>query len=84
MRKIFLLTVIAAVAFLVYGWLTFPDVGALARENPKTTAFMELRARELRARGLPDELRQAWVPYAKISPYPVSYTHLTLPTKRIV
>ncbi len=69
MRKLLLLIVFVVFGFLLYGWLTFPDVGALARENPKTTAFMELRARELRARGLPDGLQQTWVPYAKISPY---------------
>ena len=43
----------AAVGFaaLAYVYLTLPDVRPLAASNPTTTAFMELRAQEARAKG---------------------------------
>ncbi len=41
----------------------------LARENPETTAFIELRAAEARAAGRRPVRRQQWVPYARISPH---------------
>jgi len=39
------------VARLFYVYLTLPDVRPLRTTNPAVTAFMELRAREARARG---------------------------------
>ena len=54
--------------WLAYEILTFPDVAKLADEPPKTTAFMELRKKQLRAKGESDELRWQWVPYGRISP----------------
>jgi hypothetical protein len=39
------------VALLAYVYLTVPDVRPLRTANPAVTAFMELRAREARARG---------------------------------
>jgi monofunctional biosynthetic peptidoglycan transglycosylase len=50
-----------------YIYLTLPDVRALRTQNPSSTAFMELRAREAHARGLPDTRDWKWVPYARIS-----------------
>jgi len=50
-----------------YIYLTLPDVRMLRTENPSTTAFMELRAREAHARGLPVTRDWRWVPYARIS-----------------
>lgn len=41
----------------------------LAHENPKTTAFIELRAAEARAAGRQPVRRQYWVPYSRISPH---------------
>lgn len=59
----------AAIAFawLVYIYLTLPDVRPLRTSNPATTAFIELRADEARARGQPVRRQQRWVPYARIS-----------------
>jgi len=51
-----------------YLYLTLPDVRPLRTENPATTAFMELRAREAHARGVPATRDWRWVPYARISP----------------
>ena len=50
-----------------YIYLTLPDVRPLRAANPSTTAFMELRAREAHARGVPVTRDWRWVPYARIS-----------------
>jgi monofunctional biosynthetic peptidoglycan transglycosylase len=52
-----------------YIYLTLPDVRALRTRNPATTAFMELRAREARAKGQPVQKDQRWISYARISPH---------------
>jgi monofunctional glycosyltransferase len=59
-----------AVAFacLVYAYLTLPDVRVLAKENPSTTAFIELRADEALAKGLRPRRLQRWVGYNHVSP----------------
>jgi monofunctional biosynthetic peptidoglycan transglycosylase len=57
----------AAFGYLVYVYLTLPDVRLLATTNPKSTAFMELRTREAAAEGHAFSLRQRWVPYGQIS-----------------
>jgi monofunctional biosynthetic peptidoglycan transglycosylase len=57
----------AAFACLAYVYLTVPDVRPLKTENPPTTAFMDLRAREARARGEEPRRVQRWVAYARIS-----------------
>jgi monofunctional biosynthetic peptidoglycan transglycosylase len=68
-KRIFLLALLLFVAFVAYEWLTFPDVAALAKENPKTTAFMEQRREQLRDDGKDDTLHYTFVPYGRISPY---------------
>jgi len=61
---------LAALAFgwLIYVYLTLPDVRPLQRTNPATTAFIELRAAEAHATGHPARRDQRWVPYSRISP----------------
>ncbi|MDQ3071109.1 MAG: monofunctional biosynthetic peptidoglycan transglycosylase [Acidobacteriota bacterium] len=56
-----------AFAVLAWAWLTLPDVRRLRTENPKTTAFMELRERQARARGEAPKRDWRWVPYERIS-----------------
>jgi monofunctional biosynthetic peptidoglycan transglycosylase len=51
-----------------YMYLTLPDVRPLRRENPAATAFMNLRADEAHARGVPYARDWRWIPYARISP----------------
>ena len=51
-----------------YIYLSTPDVRALRTTNPETTAFMELRARDARAKGQKPRKDQRWVPYRRISP----------------
>jgi len=64
------LAVAGAIVFgaVGYTYLTIPDVRRLATTNPKTTAFMELRARESERNGKPFSFDQRWVPYSRISP----------------
>lgn len=58
----------AGVAYAAYIYLTLPDVRYLARTNPDTTAFIELRSREARQKGQQPRRVQRWVPYNRISP----------------
>ena len=48
-------------------YLTLPDVRTLRTSNPPSTAFIDLRAREARARGEQPRRIQRWVDYARIS-----------------
>jgi monofunctional biosynthetic peptidoglycan transglycosylase len=65
------LAALCGIAFgcAAYLYLTLPDVRALRTSNPTTTAFMELRAREARAKGQEPRRVQRWVAYARISPH---------------
>ena len=58
----------AGFAMLGYVYLTLPDVRPLRTSNPATTAFMELRDREARAKGKTPRRVQRWVSYGRISP----------------
>jgi monofunctional biosynthetic peptidoglycan transglycosylase len=69
LRKLFVTIALAALALLAWEWATFPDVAALEKSAPKTTAFMDLRRAELRAAGKDDTLQYRFVPYGRISPY---------------
>jgi monofunctional glycosyltransferase len=55
----------AAAAYL---YLSLPDVRPLRSQDPETTAFIELRLREARAKGQPPRRVQRWVRYGRISP----------------
>ena len=57
----------AAFGYVAYIYLSLPDVRPLRTTNPKTTAFMELRAREAHAKGHPVVEERRWVPYSRIS-----------------
>jgi monofunctional biosynthetic peptidoglycan transglycosylase len=57
----------AAFSVVAYVYLTLPDVRPLARANPTTTAFMDLRAREARDSGRQVRKAHRWVPYSRIS-----------------
>ena len=57
----------AGFAVLVYVYLTLPDVRVLAKTNPTTTAFMELRAEEAARDGRTIRHLHVWVPYSRIS-----------------
>ena len=69
LKRILLAILVLVIALVAWEWLTFPDVAALAKENPRTTAFMEARKAELRSDGKDDSLQYDWVSYGRISPY---------------
>jgi monofunctional biosynthetic peptidoglycan transglycosylase len=54
-------------AVIAYVYLTLPDVRVLARTNPRSTAFMELRARQAEDEGKKLRHVHRWVPYNRIS-----------------
>jgi monofunctional biosynthetic peptidoglycan transglycosylase len=54
--------------YLIYLYLTLPDVRDLRTHNPATTAFIELRMQEARAEGRAPKRAQQWLPYNRISP----------------
>jgi monofunctional glycosyltransferase len=56
------------VLWLVYELATFPNVAKLRDDNPQTTAVIEQRAEEARARGEQPKRYQLWVPLERISP----------------
>jgi monofunctional biosynthetic peptidoglycan transglycosylase len=58
----------ACFAVVCYIYLTLPDVRSLKTNNPTTTAFIELRAREARAKGHQPRRVQRWISYGEISP----------------
>ena len=60
----------AALVFstLAYTWLALPDVRPLRTVNPRSTAFMDLRAAEARQAGAAPQNLQVWAPYESISP----------------
>jgi monofunctional biosynthetic peptidoglycan transglycosylase len=68
-KRVFAIVVLVVVAYVVYEWITFPNVAVLKDQWPKITAFMERRKKVLRAEGKDDTLLYDPVPYAQISPY---------------
>jgi monofunctional biosynthetic peptidoglycan transglycosylase len=78
-RALKILLALPAVAFATaaYVYLTLPDVRALRRSNPETTAFIELRADEARARGEKPRRVQRWVSYSRFAPNLVRAVLLT-------
>jgi monofunctional biosynthetic peptidoglycan transglycosylase len=68
-RKLLLLACVLATGFVAYEVATFPRVSALARENPRSTAWMELRDAEARAQGKKPRRYQVWTPLSGISPH---------------
>ena len=70
MRKAFSVVagaIAIAFALVAYAYLTLPDVRPLKTNNPQTTAFMDLRAAEARAKGQQPRRAQRWLAYGRIS-----------------
>jgi monofunctional biosynthetic peptidoglycan transglycosylase len=67
--RVLAVLVAAGFAYGAYLYLTLPDVRSLRTNNPATTAFWELRAREAVAKGQQPKRVQRWVSYARISPH---------------
>jgi monofunctional glycosyltransferase len=60
-----ILTALASILF--YSYAALPDVGALRRKNPKSSALMELRDAEYRKKGIRAPRQQSWASYGAIS-----------------
>ncbi len=69
MKGVVFKTVLAALVlgFVVYEYVSFPDVSPLKKKNPRTTALMELRDEQARSRGRRPQRQQIWVPYDSVS-----------------
>ena len=70
MRRIgraFIALLALGVGYAAFIYLTLPDVRSLRTSNPESTAFIELRMRDARARGEQPKRIQRWAPYARIS-----------------
>jgi monofunctional biosynthetic peptidoglycan transglycosylase len=61
-------TCAAGFGYATFLYLTLPDVRPLKTRNPETTAFIEIRGREAKARGEEPKRIQRWVSYGRISP----------------
>ncbi len=68
LSKAVLAVLLVLAVYLGYEIVTFPNVSRLATGNPKTTAWMEMRDREARAKGRQPRRFQVWVPLGSISP----------------
>jgi monofunctional biosynthetic peptidoglycan transglycosylase len=55
--------------WIAYETWTWPDVAALARRRPATTAFIERHRARAREAGRDGRAEWAWVPYASVSPH---------------
>ena len=67
-RRLGLAVLAAGIAAAILFWVTLPDVSRLAREWPKTTAFMERRKALLAREGQSSRLEWNPVPLARIAP----------------
>ncbi|HEY0143250.1 MAG TPA: monofunctional biosynthetic peptidoglycan transglycosylase [Thermoanaerobaculia bacterium] len=68
-KRVLLVLLLIFLGWIAWEVITFPDVGKLAKEPPKTTAFMERRKELLRDQGKDATIRYQWVSYDRISPY---------------
>lgn len=63
------LTALACATLLGGLWVALPDPAAVRASNPRTTAVIEQRRAEARARGRTLRVHQSWVPLERISPW---------------
>jgi monofunctional biosynthetic peptidoglycan transglycosylase len=68
LRRILLGSLAAILLAAGLFWITLPDVAPLAREFPRTTAFMELRKARLAKEGQSANLEYSPVPMSRIAP----------------
>lgn len=62
LRRLLPSLAIAVALFVVYQWATWPDVAAVARSDPASSAFIERHRRQSNGRTF-----HSWVPYPEIS-----------------
>lgn len=59
---------LGAAGFAVF-YMVYPDLSKLKKENPGTTALMEYREKEWKAKGKKVRIRHRWVGLKQVSPY---------------
>jgi monofunctional glycosyltransferase len=69
LRALILAALAALGAWVAWEVRTWPDVSALARSTPSSTAFIDRYHAEQRAAGREGRPAWTWVPYAAISPH---------------
>jgi len=69
MKRVILnsLLVTLTVGLIFYFYYSLPEVLPLKKQNPRTSALMELRGEEYRKKGIRGGRQQVWVPYQGIS-----------------
>ena len=67
-RKILFLMLPIIAGYVGFEWVTYPDTAVLVDTDPKSTAWMEMRARESTERGKKPRRYQLWKPLKSISP----------------
>jgi len=68
LRKLVVLLFLLVAAVVAWEALTWPDVAALVRRNPPTTAFIERYRARQRAAGRDDRVQRVWASQAAIAP----------------
>jgi monofunctional biosynthetic peptidoglycan transglycosylase len=63
--------IVAGLLSSIAFYLVYPDVSRLKKERPGKTSFMAYRERQWQREGIQKQIRQQWVPLARISPYAV-------------
>jgi monofunctional biosynthetic peptidoglycan transglycosylase len=69
MRRLLLAIALGLALYLGWEAWRWPDVRALARRPPATTAFIELSRARVQAEGRGGRVAWTWVEYARISPH---------------
>ena len=67
LRRIIVVLLLFVAIVVAWEALTWPDVAALARKNPPTTAFIERYRARQRAAGRDDRVQRVWVQHANIA-----------------
>ncbi len=67
-KRVTLILLGCIAAFLLYFWLTYPNVAKLRDTNPESTAMIDNRMAEAESEGRAPKRVQTWVPLDRISP----------------
>jgi monofunctional biosynthetic peptidoglycan transglycosylase len=67
-RKLLFSMILIIAGYVGFEWITFPDIAALAGTNPRSTAWMEMREREMRENDRKPRRYQVWKSMKNISP----------------
>jgi monofunctional biosynthetic peptidoglycan transglycosylase len=68
-RYVFSGLLLIFVLIFLLEYLTLPDIVYLQKENPKTTALIQIRNKEYKKKGKKPREYRIWMPYNRISPY---------------